>query len=437
MLMTNIKIKGCAAFAQEVNFPLSAIVAIQGKNRQGKSALIACLTYPFRQGHDPDMVNGESGEIVVTFDDGSMVRATVTKEKTERMVKPAGSVRWDRSRKYIDDISNAVSFDPVGFLKLEEKKQVETLLKVMPLDMKVEEMKAAIAGFEALANGACAKYPNASALETINSVRRAIYDERTATNAAADTHTKYADEMERSLKAMDLMGDANWEGEVERLREAERQRAAIEMREQEELRMEFVEYRAKVQADVDKLIEAKRAECAQRKNEITAAHSGKRTELAADLATANARLETKLQSRGQEEAIRKARAAAAESAKQSEAMTAAIGRLDELKRAVASRLPIQGIEIQDGRILRKEGERLVPFVKWSFSDQVLFCLRIAVLAHGKAGFICLDDAEHLDKERRVMLARTARKYAEEQGLQFIIATVDDGPLAVTDGSEGI
>jgi hypothetical protein len=105
-------------------------------------------------------------------------------------------------------------------------------------------------------------------------------------------------------------------------------------------------------------------------------------------------------------------------------------RLAELQRAIAARLLIKGITIEDGRILNSDG---VPFSKWNTAEQMKCCLRIAVLAHGTAGFICVDGAERFDSANRKALVDTARRYAESDGLQFLIATVTDQPFAVQEG----
>ena len=463
MQMTNITIKGCAAFADPVEFQLSAIVAIQGKNRQGKSSLLACIKYPFQNGHDPDMVNGEDGEIVITFDDGSSVRATVDKNKTERMVKTPGATRWAKGRKFIDDISNAISFDPIGFLALKEKEQVETLLQIMPVKVEVEELKTAITGFELEASESVTS--SASGLEVINQVRTRIYSDRTRVNVEADTYEKHAAALSQGLKDMTLTEGADWDKEVQRLTSETARLAGEEEKEQGSLRESFVATKAAIDkqffsecAEVDRDIDAQiadlqerrrvahevsRVHCdekigelkndsASKRTDITRKYSEQKTAVATDLAVAQVRAEQKQKSAGQENAMEEAKKEAVKRRTRSGEMTAAIGRLDDLKRKVASRMAIPGIDIVDGRICRDENGKLVPIYKWNEADRIVFVLRLAVLCHGKAGFICLDNLEHLDKDKRVSFMKAAQKYATDSGLQFFIATVGDGPLDVKD-----
>jgi uncharacterized membrane protein YgcG len=60
-----------------------------------------------------------------------------------------------------------------------------------------------------------------------------------------------------------------------------------------------------------------------------------------------------------------------------------------------------------------------------------FCLRIAVLSHGEAGFILCDNTEHFSTANRQALMQTAQKYAEHEGIQVVMATVSDQPLTVS------
>ncbi len=434
MQMTNISIKGCAAFADLTEFPLSSIVAVQGKNRQGKSALLACIKYPFQSGHDPDMVNGEEGEIVITFDDGSVVRAVVDKNKTERMVKTPGATRWAKSRKFIDEITNAISFDPIGFLKLKEREQVETLLRIMPVQVTTDELTAAVKGFERETAEACANAPDANGLETINLIRSRIYSDRTRVNVEADTYEKHAAALAQGLKDLTLIEGADWDKEAKRLQGEASGLAAEEEREQGQVREEFIAAKADLERGLAEALGALKLKAGKKRDAIAAKYAQAKTSTAAELAVAQVRVEQKQKSAGQQEAMEAAKKEAATRRARSGDMTAAISRLDEVKRTVASRMDIKGIDISDGRICREEKGNLVPLAKWNLADQIVFVLRIAVLSHGKAGFICLDDAEHLDSEKRKLLTKTAQKYAAESGLQFIIATVGDGPLSVTDGA---
>ncbi len=148
--------------------------------------------------------------------------------------------------------------------------------------------------------------------------------------------------------------------------------------------------------------------------------------LTADLATAEERARAQQQAVGTKAAIDAARAEATQRQGRSAVLSAALERLSGLKSTIAARLPIPGVVIEDGRLLDAAG---VPFPRWNSQAQMGFCLRVGVLAHGDAGFICIDGAERFDSEKRKALIKAARKY-EADGMQFIIASVSDTPLTV-------
>ncbi len=73
----------------------------------------------------------------------------------------------------------------------------------------------------------------------------------------------------------------------------------------------------------------------------------------------------------------------------------------------------------------------MPFSRWNQSDQDLFCVKLGILAYGeRAGVLCLDGFEKFDSARRTGFLKTCEKYAASKGIQFVIASVSDGPLEV-------
>lgn len=461
MRLKHVKITNMATFASfDADLPVIAI--IQGKNGVGKTSLAECIEYAFGRGHDPDIIHGnaEAGEVVVTFENGGQVKARASRKtnETERGWKAPGASRFTLNRQEIDRMAVAISYSPLKFLELSEKEQIETLLRVMPIKVTPEEIETAVG--EAAAEAASISLPQGkSGLEVIDAIHGGLYGQRTDLNRDAKRLEAHAEQL-KSTMAEEPPEGSDWVGV------AAQKRAALQNLEKQEaitltrLAEEFGKQKdaaekacravhAAIDQDIDAKIKAleverqtrKKADDAKRDDEISAARSARETAaenirlkcaesrkvLTSELATAEERARAYERAKGTKAAISQAESEAAGLRSRSDVLTAALSRLDALKTAVAAKLPIKGISIAEGRIVDSKG---VPLPRWNTETQYRFCLRLAVLGHGEAGFICLDGFEHFDSEHRKMVLSACQKYAEKDGLQFLLVAVSDGPLQI-------
>jgi len=461
MRLKSVKIDNMAAF-ESFETELPAIAMIQGKNGLGKSSLLACLKYAFDRGHDPDIIHGDAayGEILVTFDNGAQVKARATRKSNEttRGWKAPGATRFTIGREQIDKIAAAISYDPLGFADLEPKQQVETLLRVMPIPVMEAELQAALGGCPGASE--FRSTPGPCGLSAIDETYNHFYKLRREVNSQADLQTKHATALEAALPPPAPEG-TDWEtqenllrAELARVETAERETIAeisktfaaakaaatkvhldairtideamdADIREVERRRAAFKD---DANNDETRTIEEERTTANSLASAARESYKPQRDRVTTELATAVERARAQRQTIGTRKATETARQEAAALKSKSDAMTAALDRLQALKETVAGRLPIRGISFADGRLADSKG---VPFAKWNTETQHRFCLKIGVLAHGEAGFLCLDDFEHFDSEKRRLILNACQKYAEKDGLQFLIATVTDGPLAIT------
>jgi DNA repair exonuclease SbcCD ATPase subunit len=436
--LSHIKISNMAGFESFAS-PIPAVALVQGKNGDGKSSLLNCVRYTFGRGHDEDMIHGNApeGEIVIDLDNGGAVKCRASRERNEtiRSWRAPGSKKFIVSREQIDALCNAVSYDPLAFLDLSEEKQVQTLLRIMPIECSREEIAAAIRDVKVdPVEGA------GNALAEIDALHKQIYKKRHDVNVTADTQAKHAAELKKALPPGNKASD--WPKEVERLKlakaEAEQRQAddiaAVRKILDEEKEAATKEYEAAVAEAARKReerIETARASANDAAGKIRSAEGPQISQLTTELATAEERSRADAQAEGTRQAAKVAEEAAAHSQQESTELSATLLRLEQLKRTVASRLPIKPNTIEDGRIVREENGSKVPFSRWNTEAKMRFALRIGVLAHGEAGFIVIDNAEHFDTEKRQALVNTATSYAEREGLQFIMAFVSDGSLSVT------
>jgi DNA repair exonuclease SbcCD ATPase subunit len=455
MRLTRIEITNLAAFPSfAADLPCVAIIS--GRNGLGKSSLLNVIKYAFGRRalssgkargveHDPRLLHGdaEKGEATITFDDGSQLRVTVTKDSTERMVKSKDSKRWLKSSQEIDAIANALSYDPLQFKAMAEKERVETLLRIMTVTITQEELSAAVNGVIAV--------PTSPTLETINALHANIYALRADANRETDTLTKHATELERALPA-EAPNNGNWAKEVERLTAqkdrldaAQQQKIQVIGKTLEEFKAECAKvYQRAVeeaQAKRDADIEAARGEANKQAAVIKQEFATMRDGIVSELATAQERDRAGQQSEGTRLAVKQAKDKAQEAKAVSEKLTAALNRLAALKGTVAARLPIKGITIASAKpglpvdICRIEDAALVPFSVWNDADKDTFCLRVAVLSRGPCGLVCIDSIADFDPERKKSLRAACEKYAKTEGLQFLLGLATGGPLKVSGGPE--
>lgn len=469
--MKSVSITNIAGFG-EFTTPLAALVLLQGQNGVGKSALQGCIKYQFAKGHDPDLVAPEiEGEIVTEFDEGSQIRTVVTKEQTRRMYKPADGKRWIIKREFIDTISNAVSYDPLAFLRMSDKDQIAEILRIMPIEvdpLELEETLKPLGEDTGREIAASVDVSGRSPLEVVNTIRDAVYTARTEQNVGADTLEKAASELDTTLRSLTVDG-TDWAAEVNRLgaelagidseenrlrsecnsrvREImssetsrkDRAVAAEERRVQElihALQNELVKFKADRSSDMDVVVNEVKAMCRSCMDEFTSTKEATRDRLQAQLAQAQQSREIASRVGYTQGMISKHRAdAVAKRAKQT-AMTETLQRIDAFKAEIAARLPLP-CTIYQGRICREENGIMVPFTKWNDASKYSFCLKLGVMAHGAAGFICIDSGgfDAFDPENRKAFMAAARHYVEAEGLQFIIASVGSGPLQVIDATD--
>lgn len=465
-MIKHISITNMAKFEGVVEFELPAIALINGKNQAGKTSLINCIQYIAAQGHDPEIVHGDAefGEIIVTLNNGDQLRARASRRSgdTIRGWKPAAGKKWTMNRELIDAVCNALAYNPLSFLELSDKQQVEKLLQIMPIPFDPAEIQEAVGEAEPETRDA-AVTESMNGLEIVGAIEKSITAARRTIGVQADTQEKHASELESALPPA-APGGTDWGAEAKRL-QSEKDRIAAEHRKSTDkataeyqalvdvaketyrvehdkidaeinrqislIERERTDRKAKASAVKDKSVEdARNAHMACLKSAVEVARPALE-KLTADLSTAQERDRADQQATGTRKAIHVARNEATVKKSRYKILTEALTRLTKLKATIAGRLPIPGIVIQEGKIWRDEAGKLVPFSRWNQSDQDLFCVKLGILAYGeRAGVLCLDGFEKFDSQRRTGFLKTCEKYAASKGIQFVIASVSDGPLEV-------
>jgi len=108
----------------------------------------------------------------------------------------------------------------------------------------------------------------------------------------------------------------------------------------------------------------------------------------------------------------------------SKTFTAALDNLTQFKSDLLEKLPIPGIEIQNGEIL-VDG---IPFDRINESRKVRLAIEIAKLRLGTLRLVIVDGLERLDS--KTFEAFAAEIQSDAHDVQFVLARVTDGDLTV-------
>lgn len=467
MPIKSISLVNFGPFA-ELKAEMRMVGILSGPNGAGKTAFLDSIRVTFGRGHDPDFIRGdmESAESIIELDTGHSVRATITRTETKRSWRAPDGKRWVYDRSLIDDIAKALAFDPIGFLAKSPADQASELLKIAPVKITPEEISKALDGVDATKANIT---PGMGAIDCIESIHSHIYERRRELNVSAESLEKHAAELN---KALPKSTEGGWIAKASKLR-ADKSATEVSLRESIELVngtfqnskrvAESNRNDAHMAADKEYVLkleelnairsgskQAADAVCAadidisrkdgqKRAEEVRTSYSPTLTQLTASLAQAELMAKQESEAEGTRVAIETASTQAREKREDWARLDKAIKNLAALKLELANRLPIKGVMVKDGKIVREQNGGMVPLAKWNTADQMKFCLRIGMMASGSARFVIMDRCESLDAVTRKAVFAACNKYSEEDGVQFLLASVDaydkpPGQWRIEDGS---
>lgn len=447
---------------EDLEIKPGSVTVLAGANATGKTSVLSALRTAFDGSHDATLLRqgAEEGEIVLVLDDGTTVTKTVTQDASSVSVRHPQFGKISKPATYLKKLSDALALNPVAFLTAPAKERVDLLLKAVPMTLEASQLDfvpvIALQGISL----------DAHALEVISKVGKAIFDLRTGVNRDTKTKRTTAEETSKTLPPDAPEGD--WNAELEKAVQADRdlrasaQRKAATIRQEcahstneakeakakreaellgerdariQLLREEFERECQKVRDDTEIAMARVSEDCADSieeaeeirdKNiaEERAAFEPAAKELATKIGEVKSLLEQHTRATTTREYIsrlnKEADAHEAEAAK----LTAALQRLELLKANLLAGLPIEGVEIKDGDIYLNG----VPFDRSNEAKQTDLAIRLAELRAGSLGLIACDGLEHFDSKRFQAFVKRASK----SKCQFVVAKVtDDETLSVS------
>lgn len=363
--------------------PKGGLVRITGKNDQGKSSLLDAIAAALG-GADAvplkPIRNGEQrGEIVLELD-GLIVRRSFTEKGTQLTVKNAEGASYPSPQAMLDKLVGKLTFDPLAFMRMDPRKQSETLRQLLGLDF-----------------------------NEIDAERKAVFEERTDVGrglkeieAQIKAITVPDDAPDEEVDAAKLMQEIEEANEQNRRNEAERT-ALNGLRQNLEL----------ANWDVDTLRQ-KLAEAEAMAAQLDAKERAQAevVEALEDIDTASLREQISNVREVNEAARAKAQKKALEQRGQRgsekwKALTKTIKELDErkAKQIAEAKMPVEGLSLnEDGVVLYRD----IPLSQASSSGQLHVSVAMAMAMNPKLRVIRISDGSLLDSESLKVIEAMAR-----------------------------
>ena len=423
----------------ELEFDAGTFNEVSGPNGAGKTSVLEAVKAALGQGHDATLLRkgAEQGEVVLVLDDGTAVRRRVKAGASDTQVRQDGKL-LAKPGTVLAGLIDALSVNPVDFLRATKKDRARVLLEAMPIKADRKRLYD-ITGLDVVNAG------ERHALEVIDAVRREVYDGRTGTNRAVKEKEATiaqltaampaapggveGDEgsLQSQIDAATATRDAEYQRIDTKLSGLERTHNSSVQQVKDDLQAAIDRLRAEAQAKIDTMNASfaatrdaagkQRALTTQRWNETLAPLRAAQSAIAANRDAAAKR-------RVAQETIATMEAELQALSETAAKQSAALDAIDAYKAELLASLPIPGVEVVGGEITR-DG---VVFDRLNTAQQVQIAVEIARLRAGKLGVVCVDGIELLNTESY----EEFRRQALASGLQMFVSRVtDDKEMSLT------
>lgn len=425
MKISKVKIQNILG-VENLEFNAGRFTKISGPNGSGKTSVLEAIKSIFKGGNDATLlrVGADKGEAVVILDDGTQISRKISETGGTTTVTDADGKKLAKPTDIIKSLTDAISVNPVDFLRATKRERVTVLLESMPIDLDSGRL-------EEIADKYFTQYAVSGqhALVTLETIRKAIYDERTGINRAVKEKYSTINQLSATLPDQSDAISNDSAGLTEQLtslitdRDAELARVSEKL---ERLRKEHENSIAILRSQIEQAtaafaeIERKAAAQREKTNGIFNERSqGIRENLAA--------IQEAQKQAAKHEATRQTiltlNEDAAELQTEADKQTKALEDLESYKSELLANLPIPGLTVIDGEIYR-DG---VQFDRLNTAQQVEIAVEIAKIRAGDLGVIVVDGLELLDSER----FDEFKRQSIQSGLQLIVTRVADDSFAIT------
>lgn len=415
--------------------PDGNVIKITGKNEQGKSTVLDAIWWalggtkniqeePIRRGEKSGTITLELGDNNDNLH-GILVTRTFTEKGSYLKVENKEGMGFKSPQSILDTLIGQLSFDPLAFAKMDQKSQVETLLKVVDIRVDTEKL-AKISGVAVI------MFEDDNPLDVLNKTYKSVFNDRTLVNRQADQAKKSLEVMGHAEQVEKVLTKELFE-EKEKLeaenRENERKRGLLTQfennilvaeAETQDLLEEITILQSKLDTKNDNLV-ALKLNAEVFKNEVAELKDHDLTDINNRVKTADEQNEKaqKYQDhvKQNEELLKYAG--------QSEELTKKLDAIKAYKEELVSnaKFPIDGLDFVNGGVAYKD----VPFSQASGAQNLQVSVAIAMSLNPQLRVIRIDEGTWLDSDHM----KIVEDMAKENDFQIWMVTPgEDGKVGV-------
>lgn len=376
--------------------PDGNVVKISGRNAQGKTSTLDSIWWalggeraiqgqPVRQGAEKGSITLDLGDIVV--------ERRFTQKGSTLTVSNADGAKFSSPQKMLDDLVGRLTFDPLEFMRMDPKKQAETLRDLCGLDF-----------------------------TELDSQRKAAFDERTLVNRQAkdlkaqlDAVVVPADAPEQEVDVAELAAQLSRGSEHNRRIEDERAELSRQQAKLEQVEGLIAQLRQEL-ADAEQAREGLGADIGNRKAALEAQQPVDLTGIHSQIENAKAINDAARARQHQQQLAGRHQEAVAEA----DRLTARLQEIDDTKARMIreAALPVAGLGFDEDGGITFNG---VPLNQASGAEQLRVSVAMAMSLNPKLRVLRITDASLLDSDS----LRIIQEMADTNDTQVWMEVVDE------------
>jgi energy-coupling factor transporter ATP-binding protein EcfA2 len=393
--------------------PTGHVVQITGENGSGKSsflnAIVCALTgkgnlpsVPVRMGQGSARITLNLGEVVVRWTCSPDRDTTLVLESTD-------GARFPKPQTLLAQLYNAIAFDPTEFVRMDPKARLETLRRLVPIDINVDELDA---------------------------LNERDYRLRTDWNARAKS---FAERVKTVQEGVDLAMDVTLtdvSALVAKLASASEHNAAVLRIEHERTQLRFAVEKRRADAALRReqaarlIQEAESLDALAQRDENVLANAPALgavvdvSELQIQINEAQKENAVREHQARQRELLAVAQRELADAEAQSDLLTAAReARVSQKEAAMArANMPVPGLSFGDGDVLFMG----IPFDQASTAEQIRVSMAIAMAANPKLRVVLIRDGSLLDAKSLAIIEQMAEEHDYQVFLECVASNESVG-----------
>ena len=412
--------------------PDGNVVQITGANGAGKTSVLDSIFYalagaagiatePIRRGARTAKIRLDLGELVV--------RREFSDAGTSLYVESQDGSRFPSPQRLLDGLLGELTFDPLAFTRMDGKQQLETLRRLVKLDVDVDALdRLNVRDYDARRD---VNRRGTSLRERVSSLRQQL--DPSIDIAAVDVSALTARMEEASGHNAGIERERDRRAARDRQVEELKRRATDQFERAKNLRRQADE----IAEQADMLTKESLRLVAEAETDLPLPEAIDVAAIREDVNAAVRANQRSEQQRRQRAELREAVAALEAVHKESEALTAAMEERTATKADAIARaaMPVPGLAFGDGQVTLNG----LPFEQASSAEQLRVSFAMAVASNPKIRVVLIRDGSLLDDASLALVAQMADAHDMQVWIERVDTSghvgvlIEDGAVAAVDG----